>query len=126
MNINSNDILNRLLAGENAQDIANEIADILNSAINAYEERKSAENKAAEKVKDMTDLCAQFNAFLAKYYDFKEEMLSVKEIETMIEGIDTTMKALKALDTLTEKMGEKKKCNCGNDELHSLIKGILN
>lgn len=82
----SDDILARLKAGESAQDIAQNLADSLNTAIKAYEEDKrreeaeqlAATKKEAEKQAEMESITRQLNEFFRKYYD--DPPLDIDEI----------------------------------------------
>ena len=53
------DILARLAAGEEAQAIANEIADVLNAAVADYEKQKEAEKAQAANQKRKEDIAKQ-------------------------------------------------------------------
>ena len=67
-----NEILVRLQNGEDAQDIANEIADLLNAAVNEYAEAEEAKRlqaaKEAEKVNAADLVVEHGRAFLKTYY----------------------------------------------------------
>lgn len=94
MNFNSDDILARLLAGENASDIASEMTKALNEAISkqkeAAEEAKHKEEeraKAAEaikreqKIQDFQDVTSNMIKVLAKWYPsaFNEESVDAEK-----------------------------------------------
>lgn len=68
-----NDILARLQKGENAADIANEMADMLNAANDAYEAQKAAAEEKAKKDavrnEDAEYVAAVINDFAKKHYD---------------------------------------------------------
>lgn len=67
-----NEILARLQNGEDAQDIANEIADLLNAAVDEYtkaeEAKLAAAAKEAEKVNSADLVVEHGRAFLKTYY----------------------------------------------------------
>ena len=67
-----NEILVRLQNGEDAQDIANEIADLLNAAVDEYtkaeEAKLAAAAKEAEKVNSADLVVEHGRAFLKTYY----------------------------------------------------------
>lgn len=63
-----NEILVRLQNGEDPQDIANEIADLLNAAVAEYSEAEEAKKLQAEKVNAADLVVEHGKAFLKIYY----------------------------------------------------------
>lgn len=63
-----NEILVRLQNGEDPQDIANEIADLLNAAVAEYSEAEEAKKLQAEKVNAADLVVEHGKAFLKTYY----------------------------------------------------------
>lgn len=96
------DILARLQAGEDAQAIANEMANILNAANKTYEDQKEAEKKrlAAEKAakeaaakqlkahkkKEADALMEAIGEWVVKYYTTSPE--EEKKYKTVLAGMD--------------------------------------
>ncbi len=108
----SNDILARLKAGESAQDIAQNLADSLNSAIKAYEDEKRKAEEAelakakreAEKQAAMEDITRHLNDFFCEYYgDASLSNLDVARFsKDIIKMMDKASEALAAFPIGTD------------------------
>ena len=108
---NEKDILARLQAGEDAQTIANEMADMINKANKMYadelakaeEARKAEELKKAkdlQKKADLQDILDQFSLWFAQYYGI-DETLSADQILEWADSIQDTLHLLGNLDKMT-------------------------
>ena len=83
------EILTRLRNGTEATDIAQEMADNINAAIQEYEKEKAANNTRRRDARDLIDALADF---FQKYFD--EETLSESDRE------DATDELLKLVDNM--------------------------
>ena len=109
------DILARLQNGEDAQTIANEMAEMINKANKMYadEVAKAEEAKRAEeqkqatqkqKIADLQDILDQFAAWFQEYYNIDAgDELKADSIMELIDGIQEYMDALKGLETVIGK-----------------------
>ena len=108
-------ILARLQNGEDAQTIANEMADMINKANKMYadevakaEEAKRAEEKKKalelQKTADLQDILDQFAAWFQEYYGIDAgDELKAESILEVIDGIQEYMDALKGLEMVIGK-----------------------
>lgn len=100
------DILKRLRAGENADDIALEIADLLNEAVQMKEKEDEAKRKAEEDrawhVKDAEILADAMNTYLNKYCGCKDDIKAEHIIDSEKE-IAAIFKAGDKIKTVTLK-----------------------
>ena len=108
-------ILARLQNGEDAQAIANEMADMINKANKMYadEVAKAEEAKRAEEQKkaiqeqktaDLQDILDQFAAWFQEYYNIDaSDELKADSIMELIDGIQEYMDALKGLEMVIGK-----------------------
>lgn len=121
-----NEILVRLQNGEDAQDIANEIADLLNAAVNEYAEAEEAKRlqaaKEAEKVNAANLVVDHGRAFLKTYYpdlyvsDFETATGKdlIKFVDDMLHEYHQFKSSIKNLDQLIadlETINTKPKAN---------------
>ena len=129
------DILARLQAGEDAQTIANEMADILNAANKTYEDQKEAEKKrlAAEKAakeaaakqlkarkkKEADALMEAFGEWVIKYYattpeEEKEYRRVLAELDgsaliAVADDVVSAMKMVKGMESIFDIKPKDKK-----------------
>ena len=108
-------ILARLQNGEDAQTIANEMAEMINKANKMYadEVAKAEEAKRAEeqkqavqkqKIADLQDILDQFAAWFQEYYNIDAgDELKADSIMEIIDGIQEYMDALKGLEMMIGK-----------------------
>lgn len=108
-------ILARLQNGEDAQSIANEMADMINKANKMYadevakaeEAKRTEEKKQAvqkQKMADLQDILDQFAAWLQEYYNIDAgDELKADSIMEIIDGIQEYMDALKGLEMVIGK-----------------------
>ena len=108
-------ILARLQNGEDAQTIANEMAEMINKANKMYadevakaEEAKRAEEKKQavqkQKVADLQDILDQFAAWFQEYYNINAgDELKAESVMEIIDGIQEYMDALKGLEMVIGK-----------------------
>ena len=108
-------ILARLQNGEDAQTIANEMAEMINKANKMYadEVAKAEEAKRAEeqkqavqkqKMADLQDILDQFAAWFQEYYNIDAgDELKADSIMEIIDGIQEYMDALKGLEMVIGK-----------------------
>lgn len=104
------DILARLQNGEDAQAIANEMADMINKANKMYadelakaeEAKRAEEQKQAVQKQKMTDLQAildEFALWFQEYYGIDAgDELKAESIMELIDGVQEYMDALKGLE----------------------------
>ena len=107
---NKETVLARLRNGEDAQVIANEMAELVNEAIKEVQEQKEKEEAALhekEKVAELNTIVEDFGKWLIKHYEIDEPLghIDTKEI---IETIDELVENLKALAALDKKIPVKK------------------
>ena len=107
---NKETVLTRLRNGEDAQVIANEMAELVNEAIKEVQEQKKKEEAALrekEKVAELNTIVEDFGKWLIKHYEIDEPLghIDTKEI---IETIDELVENLKALAALDKKIPVKK------------------
>lgn len=107
---NKETVLARLRNGEDAQVIANEMAELVNEAIKEVQEQKKKEEAALrekEKVAELNTIVEDFGKWLIKHYEIDEPLghIDTKEI---IETIDELVENLKALAALDKKIPVKK------------------
>lgn len=107
---NKETVLARLRNGEDAQVIANEMAELVNDAIKEVQEQKEKEEAALrekEKVAELNTIVEDFGKWLIKHYEIDEPLghIDTKEI---IETIDELVENLKALAALDKKIPVKK------------------
>lgn len=112
---NEKDILARLQAGEDAQTIANEMADVINKANKMYtdelakaeEARKAEEQKKAVQKQKMADLQAildEFAAWFQEYYNIDAgDELKAESVMELIDSVQEYMDALKGLKVVVGK-----------------------
>ena len=128
------DILARLQAGEDAQAIANEMADILNAANKTYEDQKEAEKKrlAAEKAakeaaakqlearkkKEADALMEALGKWVIKYYAKPEEEKEYRRVLAELDGaalitvaddVVSAMKMVKGMESIFDIKPKDKK-----------------
>ena len=108
-------ILARLQNGEDAQTIANEMAEMINKANKMYadEVAKAEEAKRAEeqkqavqkqKIADLQDILDQFAAWFQEYYNIDAgDELKAESVMEIIDGIQEYMDALKGLEMVIGK-----------------------
>ena len=109
------DILARLQNGEDAQTIANEMAEMINKANKMYadEVAKAEEAKRAEeqkqavqkqKIADLQDILDQFAAWFQEYYNIDAgDELKAESVMEIIDGIQEYVDALKGLEMVIGK-----------------------
>lgn len=108
-------ILARLQNGEDAQTIANEMAEMINKANKMYadevakaeEAKRTEEKKQAvqkQKMADLQDILDQFAAWFQEYYNIDAgDELKADSIMEIIDGIQEYMDALKGLEMVIGK-----------------------
>ena len=121
---NKETVLARLRNGEDAQVIANEMAELVNEAIKEVQEQKKKEEAALrekEKVAELNAIVEDFGKWLIKHYEIDEPLdhIDAKEI---IETIDELVKNLKALAALDKKIPVKKASVKKEGSLEDFIK----
>ena len=107
---NKETVLARLRNGEDAQVIANEMAELVNEAIKEVQEQKKKEEAALrekEKVAELNAIVEDFGKWLIKHYEI-DEPLGLVDTKEIIETIDELVKNLKALAALDKKIPVKK------------------
>ena len=109
------DILTRLQNGEDAQTIANEMADMINKANKMYadelakaeEAKRAEEQKQAiqkQKVTDLQNILDQFAAWFQEYYNIDAgDELKAESIMELIDEVQVWTDALKHLGTMSVK-----------------------
>lgn len=122
--INEKDILTRLQNGENAQDIANELANMLNTANATYLQEVEAKRKAEEEAKalvaknaateeEKNDLAQIIADAIMDYIDLCEpdllddETLEAKEVRDLLDALIPMMVSLKKIAALSPDGGVK-------------------
>lgn len=120
---NKETVLARLRNGEDAQVIANEMAELVNEAIKEVQEQKKKEEAALrekEKVAELDVIVEDFGKWLIKHYEVDEPLNQINTVE-IIETIDELVKNLKLLADLDKKLSVKK-VPAKKDSLEDFIK----
>jgi crotonobetainyl-CoA:carnitine CoA-transferase CaiB-like acyl-CoA transferase len=129
------DILARLQSGEDAQSIANEMADMINKANKMYADElaKAEEAKRAEEQKkaiqeqkkaDLQAILDEFTLWFAQYYGI-EETLSADQVMEWADSIQDTLHLLGNLDKMIAvkpKVKVAKKSNNPDETLDAFLK----
>lgn len=104
------DILARLQNGEDAQTIANEMADMINKANKMYadelakaeEAKRAEEQKQAiqkQKIADLQDILDRFAAWFQEYYNIDAgDELKADSVLEVIDGLQEYVDAFKSLE----------------------------
>lgn len=132
------DILARLQNGEDAQKIADEMADMINKANKMYadEKAKAEEAKRAEeqkqaiqkqKVTDLQNILDEFAAWFQEYYgiDVGDELKAESVLE-VIDGLQEYVDALKGLEMVIGKKPAVKvvKKASADDTINQFLKNM--
>jgi dsDNA-specific endonuclease/ATPase MutS2 len=131
-------ILARLQNGEDAQTIANEMADMINKANKMYadelakaEEAKRAEEKKKalelQKTADLQDILDQFAAWFQEYYGIDAgDELKADSVMEIIDGVQEYMEALKGLKMVIDKKPAVKvtKKASADDTINQFLKNM--
>ncbi len=121
---NKETVLARLRNGEDAQVIANEMAELVNEAIKEVQEQKKKEEEAAlrekEKVAELNAIVEDFGKWLIKHYEIDEPLGKINSSE-LIAGIDELVEGAKALAKLDKALSVKR-APTKKDPLEDFIK----
>lgn len=107
MNICMNDLLKRLQNGENAQDIANEFADMLNAANAEMESQKKAKERNERKINELQVVLNLFEEWIKEFYPKLHEKIITNQnsAESVVKLLDESendiVELFSALDELT-------------------------
>ena len=122
---NKETVLARLRNGEDAQVIANEMAELVNEAIKEVQEQKKKEEALArekEKVDELNVIVESFGKWLIKHYKIDEPLGKIDSSE-LIAGIDELVEGAKALAKLDKAIDKKLiNRNIETDSLEDFIK----
>ena len=104
-------ILTRLQNGESVEDIANEMANLINKVNKTYADQKAAEEAAKAKVEtqkkeDLQEILDMFTDWFNAYYDI--EIDGKLEADAVLELIDSIKEYIEALNDLESIFGIKK------------------
>lgn len=103
---NMEDILARLAAGEDANDIATEFTNALNAAVQEDAKAKAAEKKELEKLHDAQHMVDTVLDFVDKWYpELGTETVEVDATE-IIDAIDQMINELKPMVQLLNKLNK--------------------
>ena len=104
---NEKDIVARLMAGEDAQKIADEMATMLNQANKTYAAQKAKDDAAQkakaledQKKKDLQKILDQFVVWLNEYYNISDNIAEEITADAAIELIDSVKEFSDALTDL--------------------------
>jgi len=125
MNIDKNYFLNRLAAGENIDDIGQDVANMMNEALEAHraaEEAKKAaaakaENEAAKRdiIEEMIELVQEYA--ILEGMDENEIKVSPEDVDAMVAAFTEMFAAMRQLKTLSARLNEKKPLNKSDDDI---------
>ena len=125
MNIDKNYFLNRLAAGENIDDIGQDVANMMNEALEAHraaEEIKKAaaakaENEAAKRdiIEEMIELVQEYA--ILEGMDENEIKVSPEDVDAMVAAFTEMFAAMRQLKTLSARLNEKKPLNKSDDDI---------
>lgn len=122
---NKETVLARLRNGEDAQVIANEMAELVNEAIKEVQEQRKKEEALArekEKVDELNVIVESFGKWLIKHYKIDEPLGKIDSSE-LIAGIDELVEGAKALAKLDKAIDKKLiNKNIKTDSLEDFIK----
>ena len=104
-------ILTRLQNGESVEDIANEMANLINKVNKTYADQKAAEEAAKAKVEtqkkeDLQEILDMFTDWFNAYYDI--EVNGKLEADDVLELIDSIKEYIEALNDLESILSIKK------------------
>ena len=104
-------ILTRLQNGESVEDIANEMANLINKVNKTYADQKAAEEAAkakaeTQKKEDLQEILDMFTDWFNAYYDI--EVDGKLEADDVLELIDSIKEYIEALNDLESIFGIKK------------------
>ena len=104
-------ILTRLQNGESVEDIANEMANLINKVNKTYADQKAAEEAAkakaeTQKKEDLQEILDMFTDWFNAYYDI--EVNGKLEADAVLELIDSIKEYVEALNDLESIFGIKK------------------
>ena len=104
-------ILTRLQNGESVEDIANEMANLINKVNKTYADQKAAEEAAkakaeTQKKEDLQEILDMFTDWFNAYYDI--EVNGRLEADAVLELIDSIKEYIEALNDLESIFGIKK------------------
>ena len=104
-------ILTRLQNGESVEDIANEMANLINKVNKTYADQKAAEEAAkakaeTQKKEDLQEILNMFTDWFNAYYDI--EVDGRLEADAVLELIDSIKEYIEALNDLESIFGIKK------------------
>ena len=104
-------ILTRLQNGESVEDIANEMANLINKVNKTYADQKAAEEAAAakaetQKKEDLQEILDMFTDWFNAYYDI--EVNGRLEADAVLELIDSIKEYVEALNDLESILSIKK------------------
>lgn len=105
-------ILTRLQNGESVEDIANEMANLINKVNKTYADQKAAEKAAkakaeTQKKEDLQEILDMFTDWFNAYYDI--EVDGKLEADAVLELIDSIKEYIEALNDLESMLGVKKR-----------------
>lgn len=125
MNITKDYFLDRLAAGENIDAIGQEMANMMNEALEAHhaaEEAKKAaaakaENEAAKRdiVEEMIELVQEYA--ILEGMDENEIKVSPEDIDAMVAAFTEMFAAMRQLKTLTARLDAKKPSHKSDDDI---------
>ena len=99
-------ILTRLQNGESVEDIANEMANLINKVNKTYADQKVAEEAAkakaeTQKKEDLQEILDMFTDWFNAYYDIKVDgRLEADDVLELIDSIKEYIEALNDLESL--------------------------
>ena len=108
------EILTRLQNGESIEDIANEMANLINKVNKTYIDQKAAEEAAkaeakraeVQKKEDLQEILDMFIDWLNTYYDIElDDRLDADAVLELIDSVKEYVEVLKDLDSM---LGSKK------------------
>ena len=104
-------ILTRLQNGESVEDIANEMANLINKVNKTYADQKAAEEAAkakaeTQKKEDLQEILDMFTDWFNAYYDIEVDGRLVAD--AVLELIDSIKEYIEALNDLESIFGIKK------------------
>lgn len=128
MNIDKNYFLDRLAAGENIDDIGQEMANMMNEALEAHraaEEAKKAaaakaENETAKKdiIQEMVELIKEYAILEGAEDDELAAMtISDEEVEDMCAAFSSMFATMRQLKTLSARLDAKKPSHRSDDDI---------
>lgn len=125
MNITKDYFLDRLAAGEDIDTIGQEMANMMNEALEAHRAAEEAKKAAAAKAENEVakrDIIEEMIELVQEYailegMDENEIKVSPEDVDAMVAAFTEMFAAMRQLKTLSARLNEKKSLNKSDDDI---------